>query len=188
MENNISFGARFLRTIPIKKYSYENKIYKPANENFVELSPFDLNDVKSLDNIAREFGGDTYVNNVYMDAKMAYNRNNPETEDIGLFILTRQHCNYNTLNPDEVLGVAEISKFDNSEIELDYLQVHPQYVYSFGPPFIKRIGSAILDCLKEAYKKIIVRSAPSATLFYKKNGFERVKEGTNLFHWERSSN
>lgn len=183
MENNISFGARFLRQIPIKKYSYENKIYKDANENFVELSPFDIRDVHALDDISKEFGGDTFVNNIYIDAKLAYKRDNRENETMGIFALTRQRDNYEKLNADDILGVAEISKFDNGEIELDYLQVHPQFIYSYGPPYFKRIGSAILDCLKAVYKKIQLHSAPSATLFYKKNGFENIKEGTRLYQW-----
>ncbi len=186
MDNNISFGARFIKKLPVLKYSYEKKLYNPASVGMVELNPLDLRDVKALDSIARDFGGDSFVNNIYIEAKLAYKNDNQSCDDMGIFALTRQRKNFEELNPDDILGVAEISKFENGEIELDYLQVHPQYIYSFGPPYIKKIGTAIVNYLKETYETIKLSATSSATLFYIKNGFTRVKENSNRFIWRKS--
>ena len=186
MENNISFGARFIKKLPVLKYSYEKKLYNPASVGMVELNPLDLRDVKALDSIARDFGGDSFVNNIYIEAKLAYKNDNQSCDDMGIFALTRQRENFEELNPDDILGVAEISKFENGEIELDYLQVHPQYIYSFDPPYFKRIGSAMLQGLKNLYSHILVKSAPSACPFYIINDFHLVSGKNRVFEWDKN--
>ena len=55
MDNNISFGARFLQKLPVLKYSYEKKLYQPSTADIVDLNPFDINDVKSVEEMAKEF-------------------------------------------------------------------------------------------------------------------------------------
>lgn len=185
MENNISFGASFIRKLPVLKYSYESKLYNPASVDMVELNPLDLRDIKALNSIAKDFGGDSFVNNVYVEAKIAYNNSEQSCDDMGILALTRQRDNFEELNPYDVLGVAEISKFGNGEIELEYLQVHPQYIYSYGPPYIKRIGTTIINYLKDTYNTIKLNATSSATLFYIKNGFTRAKANTNKFIWRK---
>ena len=187
MDNNISFGARFVQKIPIKKYSFEDKIYKQATANLVELDPFDIKDVHTLGNIADEFGGDSFANNVYIDAKSAYKRNNRATTDMRIFALTKQEDTFDKLKDREILGIVETSNKAEKSIEIEYLQTHPKFIYPWGPAAIKRIGSAILDCLKSFNDKITLRSSPNATFFYKKNGFEKVDPNKRIFVWNKEN-
>lgn len=188
MENNISFGARFIKKLPVLKYSYEHKFYKPSSANFVQINPYDKNDVKALNLIAQDFGEKAYADDIYVDVKKAYERNDPAWDaDMEVFALTKQVGNFNELNPDEVLGVAEITKNNNKEIELEYLSTNPQYIYSYEPPCIKKIGTAIINFLKEKYDKILLNSSPSAREFYRKNGFTLINENFNKFMWKRDN-
>ncbi len=182
MDNNISFGANFIRKIPIKQYSYENKLYTNTSANFVELNPTVRNDLKTLKEIIYEFGDDSYAGNIYYDA-IYLNKNKTK-----FFALTRQKDSFEILKAGDILGIAETTSKGNNEIELKYLQIHPQFIYPYHKqPFYKRIGSAILDCFKTMHKKINVRSAPAKINFYTKNGFTPLENNKRLMYWEKKN-
>lgn len=69
MINNITFGANFIQKMPIKKYSAKDKNYTLSYASLVELNPHDINDVKALDEIAFNFGNDSYVDNIALISK-----------------------------------------------------------------------------------------------------------------------
>ena len=179
MNNIISFGAQFVQKLPIKKYSYENKIYTKDYANLVELNAGDSKDLQAIENIAIDFGGDSYANNIYNSSKSSRNNNKSR-----LFALTKQTDNFENLNAYDVYGIAKISKIKNAEIELEYLQVHPRYIYT-KRPFVKGVGSSILDYLKLVNNKICLYYTPSAYMFYKKNGFKKLSPDGNIMLWEK---
>lgn len=185
METQISFGANFIRKMPVKVYSYNHKSYKPAEANLVELNPLDINDLNALEDTARNFGGDTLANNVYIHANSAFLRG--KAGNIQLLALTKQGENFQNLNADDILGVAEISlsKTEPSWIELKNLQVRPQYTHSSRYQHIKNIGTAIVNYLKETYKKIELNSSSSGIRFYEKLGFKRQNSNRNIFIWTK---
>lgn len=184
MNNNISFGANFIQKIPIKKYSYDTKTYNPLNANFIELKPSNAKDVNALGDIAFDFGGDSFANNIYAQAKI--HSKHPD-EKYRYFALTQQDNDFDRLSISKILGVALTKKRVDGTTELENLQVHPKFVYSWGPPSIKRIGSAILDCLKEFNDKIILNSSPNATKFYEKNSFMRIDPKIRRYFWSKES-
>lgn len=185
MDNNISFGANFIRKIPIKQFSYESKLYTKTTANFVELNPFDTNDLNTLKKTIWEFGDDTYASNIYNDA-FYLNNKSENIEFLNFFALTKQKTGFENLHPDEILGISEITEKGGKTINLNYLQIDPHYLYSYPyPPFFKRIGSAILDCLKLVHNKITLCATPTAIEFYKKNGFKSLEHNKRLMVWER---
>uniref|UniRef100_UPI004027D2B5 hypothetical protein n=1 Tax=Candidatus Scatousia sp. TaxID=3085663 RepID=UPI004027D2B5 len=184
MNNNITFGANFIQKIPIKKYSYNTKTYNSLNANFIELKPSNAKDVNALGDIAFDFGGDSFANNIYVQAKI--NSKHPD-EKYRYFALTEQDNDFEKLNVNQILGVALTKKKLDGVTELENLQVHPKFVYSWGPPSIKRVGSAILDCLKEFNDKIILNSSPNATKFYEKNAFMRIDPKIRRYFWSKES-
>ena len=184
MKNNqISFEARFIKPLPIKKYSYETKSYMNTSSKLIEFDPTDLKDVKDLENIAKDFGGDSFANNIYIHAKYQ-NEHHPESK-VRYLGITQQKEDLNNLDVSKILGVAEITNKMPNEAELDFLQVHPQYLKSYWPPSIKHTGTAIINYLKECYNKISLKSSANATFFYKKNGFTLVDRQKRLFEWKR---
>ena len=185
MINNITFGANFIQKMPIKKYSAKDKNYTLSYASLVELNPHDINDVKALDEIAFNFGNDSYVDNIALDIKRAYKRNNQTSEPFSAIVLTKQTDNFEHLKAKDVIGTAEISKIKNGEIELVYLQANPQFVYSFEPRQIKNIGTSILDYLKQVNNKIRLISSSSSINFYLKNKFKMVSLDSCRMIWEK---
>lgn len=183
METQISFGANFLRKMPVKVYSYNQKAYKPAEASLVELNPLDINDVNALEDTARNFGGETLANNVYIHANSAFQRG--KAGNMRLFALTKQGNDFQKLNTADILGVAEISlsKTEQSGIELKNLQVRPQYAHASRRRYIKNIGASIVNYLKETYKKIELNSTSSSIRLYEKLGFKRQNSIRNIFIW-----
>ncbi len=180
MSDTISFGAKFIRKLPVKKYSYTDKIYKQDTANLVELDVHDKKDMQALEDIAKDFGGDSYVNNVYIDARQFANTDKSKVKK-KFFVLTRQIDDFENLKTLGVLGVAEISKISPKGIELDYLQAHPMYVYARAPRFVKGIGSAIVKYLQLVNDKITLIATSSA--FYKKQGFKKLSLNGNRMIW-----
>ncbi len=187
MNNTVSFGAKFIRELPIKKYSYTDKVYKDDVASLVELDPQNVDDLKALEDIAIDFGGDTYVNNIFVDAKLKSTADRKDTK-FKILALTTQTDSFDKLNSGATLGVAKISKIKEKEIELEYLQVHPRFVYSFGPAFVKHTGSAIIDYLKLMNDKICLIASPSSHIFYKKNGFKKLSQNGNHMIWVKHNN
>ena len=103
MINNITFGANFIQKMPIKKYSAKDKNYTLSYASLVELNPHDINDVKALDEIAFNFGNDSYVDNIALDIKRAYKRNNQTSEPFSAIVLTKQTDNFEHLKAKDVI-------------------------------------------------------------------------------------
>lgn len=178
----ISFEARFIKNVPVKKYSYFKKSYQEEPSKLIEFDPKDSIDIENLENIAKDFGGDSFANNIYIHAK--YLKEHLE-ENVRYIGITRQKDNLDKLDASQVLGVAELTNKTSKEIELEFLQVHPQYLNSYYRPSIKNTGTAILNYLKECYDRITLKSSPNATFFYKKNGFTQIDVKKRLFEWKR---
>lgn len=186
MNNNITFGGNFIQKLPVKKYAYKEKQYLPSYANLVELESHNIKDVEAIEEIAKAFGGDSYVNNVSYDAKLAYQYGQNDKR-FGAFILTRQAGNFEEIDADEVLGVAEILKIKNGEIKLIYLQTDPALIYSYGPRYIKNVGVSILNYLKEMNNKISLLASSSAIRFYLKQDFKMVSEDCCRMVWTKNA-
>ena len=186
MQSNVSFGASFIEKVPLKKYSYKKKKYIPSSANFVQLAPENPDDFHTISGVADEFGADSFANNIYAAAKIVRKNSDSDRDKCCFFSLSKQNDKFERLNPDNVLGIAMTSAISDSKTELEYLQVHPQYIYSFDPPYFKRIGSAMLQGLKNLYSHILVKSAPSACPFYIINDFHLVSGKNRVFEWDKN--
>lgn len=185
MVSNINFCARFLKNIPVKKYA--DPSYTNETASFIEFDLNNVSDVFALDDVSFEFGDDSFVNNIAFDAKNIYKNKGNDFNSVKIYGLTTQTDSFERVKPEKVLGIVE-TKLSNSEPasrEIDFLQVNPKFVYSTGKPEYKRIGSAILDCLKDISRKISLNSSPNATIFYSKNDFVEVSPERRNFVWTK---
>ena len=91
---------------------------------------------------------------------------------------------YAKLNPDEVLGLAQVRQITSKKCYLDYLQTAPNYAYTSAERIYKMVGASMLDMLKKYYKdmEIGLYSTLSAIDFYVKQGFKVIGENKILLY------
>ena len=90
--------------------------------------------------------------------------------------------NFEKLEPEKVLGLAETSIEFGIIKSLDYLQTNPKFLNKVQPT-IKHIGTAMLKFIENINKghRIAIDSVKEAKAFYMKNGYKRLEEYTNIF-------
>ncbi len=168
--NNINFKATHINSINIFKREGTN--YKPFEANFVEFNQGNKKDLFTLKETS-DLWGDCYA----LDIKEHFKNDDFQKEKKHVYGLTTQNENYDYIKPNNVLGVVEfIEKDDCNKINL--LQVSPDnQAYQFGRPDYKKVGTAIVESLKQIYdsKPIKLHSVFNAKGFYEKNGFTQDK-------------
>lgn len=191
--NQVSFKGTFINPINIKKL--EGTKYKNFPASFVELDPANLNDVKALENVHKNWN-QSFSSIIY---NSAFCSSVVPDKSRHFYALTSQKENFEYMNSDKILGVVEFRN-DSKYNRIEYLQVNPNYITGKSKNFISklfasknikneklspftRIGSAILDSLKQLTDKSIdLYSMPEAKGFYWKNGFVR-KSIFNSHHY-----
>lgn len=163
---NINFKANYINTVQVQKRVGSN--YKPCNASFVEFNPDDKKDIFTLKEVS-DLWGDCYA----CDIKDDFKSDDFKRSDKHVYGLTLQDKNFEYVKPDSVLGIVEIQENKDSN-KLMFLQVSPEnQVYQFGRPEHKKVGTRIIDSLKNIYssKPMKLHSVFSAKYFYQKNGF-----------------
>ncbi len=186
---SINFKANYLNSARVQKY--QNSEYRPFDASFVKVDLNNQQDLDALKSTAIEWGETAFSSPIYSAASGDSKLEKPGNRHF--YILTSQKNSFDKLNPDTILGMAEIDKLSETN-SLEYLQVNPKYITShkkktvidkcldiiFKPkeetkviPEYKQIGSAILNSLKSIFsdKPMILLTVPEAKKFYKKNGF-----------------
>lgn len=181
--NQTSFNAQFIKPAKVYKYNPATKGYQPIRASFIQIDPENLSDVIAMNNIAKYWEHDKYAGNIAHSVNDLYK--NPDKEDIRkvLAITTQQNC-FEQLNDEQILGVAEIEKF-NYGLNLSELQVNPKYLYTTIPK-IKHIGTAMLNSIKKYYNEpitLISAIEQSVKDFYRSNKFKPVEINSNRYQW-----
>lgn len=180
--NTVSFQANLINKPNILKKTPQN-VFKPLKVAFVEIEPHNPNDLKALDNVG-EYWSESFAGNISFIANSVA-QGKSSANDYKIYALTKQAENFDSLNPDDILGLAETLPTDKNKIHINYLQVEPEQVYKIAPDYNK-IGSRILDSLKILYKIITLKPNSKGTAnFYEQNGFKPVKENPNVWIWSR---
>lgn len=186
LENKISFGAKFINNINVGKLNKNS--YIQDHVSFIEINPFNPNDIKALENIAKYWEHDKFAGNIYIKAKELSRRFNPEDAS-KIYALTCQMSNFEKLIDTKILGVTDgFVPFRNKKyINLDHLQVNPDFIYGFKKEY-KGNGTSILNCLKNIYNRISLISLPSFSVknFYIKNEFVEFPLNSNKFEWVKN--
>lgn len=165
--NNINFKASHINSINILKR--EGDKYKPFEANFVEFNQENKKDLFTLKETSYLWG-DCYA----FDIQEHFKNEDFKKEKKHVYGLTTQKENFNFVKPDNMLGVVELVERDNYN-KINFLQVSPEnQAYQFGRQDYKKVGTAIIDSLKQIYssKPMKLHSVFSAKNFYKKNGFK----------------
>lgn len=173
----INFKASYINSTTIKRINQPQTTDKVVS--FVELSPQSMSDVKAIRTLSycwddnKSFAGDLYNN--LRDCRLY-------SDDSGqkFYAITQQRNNFEKLDSDEILAVAQIH--DRDDIHLDLLQVDPANNNDVYLREFCYVGTAMLNCLKKLFpdKDITLKSVNSAIEFYLKNGFNRIGDSSHF--------
>ena len=165
----ISFKAQYIGNSVI-----QDRNNKDVVVSSVKLDPNSKNDVKTVEILFEDWFPQykgILIDDVYYDFIDYYK----QKEKKDYYALTTQNNNFQKLDPDKILGIAEYSNFANKNYNyIDYIQVNPKYMANKQEREYKNIGSALLDTIKNlnGYKNIYLNSIHEAVDFYTKNGFK----------------
>ena len=178
--DKISFGAKFINPINVGKL--EGKAYNQVDVSFVEINPFNADDVSALENIAKYWKDDKFAMNISVTADKIHK--SKSADGIRIFALTSQGDSFEKLNPDRILGVVETEDMAPFHFHINRFQVKPDYVYKRDLEY-SGVGTAILNSLKEMCNKLsaISESDQSVKSFYERNGFDETFKGSNFYTW-----
>ena len=181
-QNSTSFQAKYINNANILKRTSKN-VFKSLDTSFVEIDPMNINDIKALDKIS-QYWVDSYAVNMSYVTK-AMHEGSLSTNDFKIFALTKQLKDFNNLKSSDILGLVEITPKGKGSIHINYLQTDPEQVYAIEPDYNK-IGSRILDSLKNLYNTITLRPIPGGVVkFYEKNEFLPTKENPKVYKWTK---
>lgn len=185
--HNLNFNAKFIRAVQIQKFQTELYSYRPKKACFVEIDSGNCNDAFALANAAHYWENDLYGANISYTALQMMGHN-PMLSDKKIYALTLQKHNFEELDENKILGMAEITDADKNSIELNYIQVKPDIIYALRNQPYKKIGTRIIDSLKKIYNnKVILLTARAGKTgeFYVKNGFKCIEPEKNRYIWRR---
>ena len=101
-----------------------------------------------------------------------------------IYMATSQMQNFDKLDKNKILGLAQMRDGDSYIDYLRYFQVKPDLKYGTKNREYKHIGSAMIDSIKKIYNETIVLiSSLSATGFYEKQGFKLLDLDLLKYIW-----
>jgi len=176
--SQISFKANFVKPVIVKKKD-DNHNYANTKVSLVEIDVDNKGDMYALKELPQNWGPDNFSSDIYNNAKKRHMTGDVDS-DVHTYAVTSQNHNFQTLNSDKILGVAELIDVDSKNNKLNLLQVNPDYsksyVYSKDNRKYKNVGSSMLNSLINLApdKNLNVRTTQWVEDFYKKHDFEKV--------------
>jgi len=184
--NEINFTALPINKVNIKKYDKKTKNFINYPANFVRLVANDRNDINAVNKCAQQWKNADFIDKIATAAHWIGYRNGVE---INVYALTTQKNNLKKLNPQYILGLAEI-RTDNENPQntiLYHLQVKPSAinVHNKDNKSYKKVGTSIVKSLQKQFKNISLFSIKDTDVenFYKNLGFIEDYFGEKHFTW-----
>lgn len=195
MLNSISFKANFIKNVYIQKDNFSNNPL-PVEVSLVELNAKDKNDIDVLEDTNELWNNvkEEYSKYIFYDA---YKENegikNPRenVKKRHYYAITTQTENYNILEANKILGLAQFSEKEGRYNKLDWLQVNPTTSFtntdSQQRPY-QGVGKILLEHIKNVTEKALeVSSSNKAIPFYQKQGFYPSGFSKNYLYYEKLS-
>ena len=181
--SSVSFGAKPINDVVIKKYNKSTGVYEDYPAKFVKIESGKKADIVAIDKAAKNWKGAFYIGKIATAAHWL------DSLPIEIYALTTQQDKFNKLKSSKILGFAEMRK-DSNFPDYDwlyYLQVKPKAINISGQDnkTYQHTGTSMIKSLKKIYKNISLFSADSPYLeeYYKRNGFIEDLEYTRHYLW-----
>ena len=180
MTNNISFKAQFVKPVFINRVSGQGN-YNKCLASFVKLNPRDINDVKNVELLSKEWGNKaSYIKIISQNLFNEYKMQEDSAKN-KIYALTTQITDLENLNPKDIQGVLEImpTMFSQEDLYISYFEINPKNIHSNPEKIYSKIGTEILDTIKRLFpkKKLLIVAGNDSQKFYEKNGFKETPFG-----------
>lgn len=165
--NNVSFKAQFVDKVSVMAKKKNGK-YAEKEVSFVKMNPHSLLDYNAVKGVNRNWGdGETYVRSMLYHFNII-----ADDQKKNIYFITEQDSNFRKLEPKKVLGMVEVSKFDDYS-RIDFIQTKPGCMFKERERKYKNIGWSMLEMVEKIYgkHKIVLNSVRKAIKFYEKYGF-----------------
>ena len=165
------------KTNILKRNTFSQK-FIPKEVSFIEFNKNSVEDLNTLKKLKKRWPL-TFASNIFREFTLI-------GDAVKVYALTLQEKNFEKLDADDILGLAEISN-EESEVTLEALQTKPKYMYNDKNQnsLYKSIGTTLLNSIKNIsyIKRIKVHSLFSVIPFYEKNEFKNIDENNSLLTW-----
>ena len=174
----INFTGQYITKANIQRYNGTN--YSNFRANIVELSPYCKDDLNTLKNTSYYWQNgnnkESLINKIYRTALIFNKKEYLEENCPKFYAITIQQDKFKKLNPEDILGVSQISEISQDLTEIDFFQVAPECEYGTFEREYRNTGYEMMNFIKKHYKNsiIILSALVSAIPFYKKMGFESM--------------
>ena len=183
--NRISFGAKPINDVTIKKWDRQTKKFTDCPAKFVKIDSENPIDLSVLNTLAQKWKGAKYIQRI---ATASHWMNIRKYVEIDVYALTSQQKDFERLRQNKILGVVEMRNDpnDSKNRKVWYLQVKPSVMnVNNQNNKYEKAGTSILDSLKKIYTRMSLYADDDKNIqkFYKKNGFIEDYQGRNHYSW-----
>lgn len=180
----ISFGARYISNDNIKQLDFLKRSYGLRKVNIVQIDGTNEADVIAVSKAVKSWKDEKYASSIQYTLNSIFAKFIAPKERT-IFAITTQNKNYGKLNNKKILALAEVNTNLPDRINLDYIQVNPNYAYSLKSRKYKGIGSCMLNFLKQNFHKpITLKSDFQVTDFYTQNNFDVLEADEFIYIWK----
>ncbi|MBR6127668.1 hypothetical protein IKQ21_08300 [bacterium] len=178
--HNVSFGAKYVDNIKVKKYHKWINSYLPQKSCLVQIDFGNNNDLEAIREVCDTWRWSPFLR---------FMQNAGKAEKV--FALTLQKKKFENLEPEKLLGFAKIREYAEKDGNIEFLQVNPKYINvgeeRISRPKYKGNGTAILKLLQKKYEHLSLLSVdePGIDDFYRSNGFILEDGWIGLFNWDK---
>ena len=175
---SVNFGAHLVSrsSVPYRNPDTENVELQPvAFVRYDRHNSADLETLLAVENLWQKPNIATRIRHAAYNIKNGYNNNGD------IYALTTQTDSFEKLDPDKILGMAAISENNPYEIFLSNIIARPDDITH------NKVGTTILDKLKNMYDSIELFSNEGVEGFYIRNGFRKVEDYKSHYLWKKHS-
>lgn len=172
MNYSINFKGKYIKPVFIKSKA-DDGAYKNHKVSIVELDYHSCSDTKTINKVASNWNSRKTFAEDIAQTMTNFHKNNYLTTPKRFFVLTEQKDSFKKVNSDDILAVAQVTRRENN-LWVDFLQVKPEFTMFEENAKYKKIGTGVLNFIKEAFNEypIVLSPVRTAVDFYKKNGFK----------------
>ena len=172
--NEISFKATKICSDTIKERQ-NNGHYRNKTVSFVKLSNT-KRDKKTLKDLQDCWKGELNFSGA-INVDYFYDN----TKNKSIYLITKQEDNFRKLEPEKILGIAELIK-NRKSYQIKYIQTRPDCIDNKNKRPYKKIGESLINNIIAITKdaRIYLESLEEVVDFYKKFNFKVIKSNTAL--------